>query len=148
VEQIPLTIRLLSEGDERILELLAAEEQDFDMPFRASPRVAVSGQDAADYLADPHILHWVAEDEGRVIGHLLSYVERRRAGVPRQLLLYEIGVREGDRRRGVGEALVSAMRAWVETEQISCAWVWPTILERRRSMSVAGLSAARCSPCR
>ena len=59
------------------------------------------------------MLHWVAEDDGVVVGHLLAYLERRRAGEARQVLLYEIGVREAYRRRGIGRALVEAMRTWM-----------------------------------
>jgi N-acetylglutamate synthase-like GNAT family acetyltransferase len=50
-------------------------------------------------------------------------VELRRAGEPRQLLLYEIGVRDASRRRGVGTALVQAMRGWMSAERVAEAWV-------------------------
>jgi GNAT superfamily N-acetyltransferase len=60
------------------------------------------------------VLHWIAEDGSEVVGHLLCYVERRHAGDPLQLLLYEIGVREGRRRQGVGTALLRAMDAWMD----------------------------------
>jgi N-acetylglutamate synthase-like GNAT family acetyltransferase len=69
------------------------------------------------------VLHWIAEDEGAVAGHLLAYVERCRAGEPKQLLLYEIGVRAARRRRGVGTALVQAMQAWMREEGVAEAWV-------------------------
>src|SRR5436309_403242 len=65
----------------------------FDLPWRGGPRGALSREAAAAYLADPSVLHWVAEEDGAVVGHLLCYVERRRRGDERQLLLYEIGVR-------------------------------------------------------
>jgi N-acetylglutamate synthase-like GNAT family acetyltransferase len=65
----------------------------------------------------------VAEEGGVVVGHLLSYVELRRAGEPRQLLLYDIGVREAIRRRGVGTGLVLAMRRWTRDEGVDEAWV-------------------------
>lgn len=58
-----------------------------------------------------------------MIGHLLCYVERRRVDHPRQLLLYEIGVRREERRRGVGTALVHEMRAFMTHEAIPEAWV-------------------------
>jgi GNAT superfamily N-acetyltransferase len=68
-------------------------------------------------------LHWVAEQDEVVIGHLLAYVERRRALPARQLLLYDIGVREASRRAGVGKALVDAMRDWMAAENVEEAWV-------------------------
>lgn len=65
----------------------------------------------------------MAEEGDVVIGHLLSYVELRRAGEPRQLLLYEIGVRQATRRRGIGTTLVQAMRRWMRDEGVDEAWV-------------------------
>ena len=120
---MPLAIRLLSAGDEATLALLAADEDDFNVLGGSSRRVAVSGDDAAAYLADSTVLHWVAEEEGQVVGHLLSYVQRRRAGAPRQLLLYEVGVRRAYRRRGVGRSLVTAMLEWMREEGVPDAWV-------------------------
>jgi GNAT superfamily N-acetyltransferase len=116
-------IRLLGPGDEALLARLAEEEQDFDLPGRVTPRTPLADADAAAYLADPSVLHWVAEEDGRVVGDLLCYIERRWIGRPRQLLLYEIGVREADRRRGVGTALVDAMRRWMAQESVEEVWV-------------------------
>lgn len=114
---------MLGPGDERVLEVLAADEPDFDLPGRSSPRQRLSGADAAAYLADPCVLHWVAEDEGAVVGFLLCYLERRRAGTPRQLLLYEIGVRESYRRQRVGTTLLDAMRHWMQEAAVTEVWV-------------------------
>jgi GNAT superfamily N-acetyltransferase len=116
-------IRRLGPGDERVLEVLAADEEDFDLAERGAPRKPVTGADAAAYLTDPNVLHWVAEEGGVVVGHLLAYLERRRAGAARQVLLYEIGVREAHRRKGVGTALVEAMRTWMVDERVAEAWV-------------------------
>jgi hypothetical protein len=44
-----------------------------------------------------------------VIGELLCHVLRMPSRQVRELLLYSIGVREGESRRGVGEALVEGM---------------------------------------
>jgi predicted N-acetyltransferase YhbS len=120
---LALTIRLLGPGDEGVLHVLAGDEPDFDLAERSAPRQPVTGEDANAYLRDPAVLHWVAEEDGVVVGHLLSYVERRRAGAPRQLLLYEIGVRKASRRRGIGSALVEAMRKWMSIEGVAEAWV-------------------------
>jgi predicted N-acetyltransferase YhbS len=120
---VAFTIRLLGPGDDAVLAVLAEDEGDFDLAERGVPQRPVTGGDAAAYLREPSILHWVAEDDGVVVGHLLSYVERRRAGHPRQLLLYEIGVREARRRHGVGRALVHAMREWMIREAVAEAWV-------------------------
>jgi aminoglycoside 3-N-acetyltransferase I len=87
------------------------------------PGRPLTDDEAAAYLREPTVLNWVAEEGGVVVGHLLSYVELRRAGEPRQLLLYEIGVREASRRRGVGTALMEAMRRWMRDERVDEAWV-------------------------
>ena len=118
-----MTVRRLGPGDEAILARLAEGDADFDLPGRGSPRRPLTDADGAAHLADPSVLHWVAEDDRSVVGHLLAYVERRWSGDPRQLLLYEIGVREASRGRGVGRALVEAMRSWMEEEGVSEAWV-------------------------
>lgn len=116
-------VRRLGVGDEAVVRILAEEDDDFDLAERSSPRTPLGADDAAAYLADPSVLHWVVEKDGRVIGHLLCYVERRRVDDPRQLLLYEVGVRRADRRRGVGRALVDAMRSWMRQEGVVEAWV-------------------------
>lgn len=116
-------IRRLGPGDEAVLAVLAADEEDFDLVERGAPRAPVTGADAAAYLSDPSVLHWVAEEDGVVVGHLLAYLERRRAGYARQLLLYEIGVREAHRRRGIGTALVGTMRSWMAEHDVAEAWV-------------------------
>jgi GNAT superfamily N-acetyltransferase len=116
-------IRRLGPGDEAVLAVLAADEADFDLEERSGPRPPATGADAAAYLSDANVLHWVAEEDGVVLGHLLAYLERRRAAPARQLLLYEIGVREAHRRRGIGTALVGAMRDWMVEHDVAEAWV-------------------------
>jgi GNAT superfamily N-acetyltransferase len=69
------------------------------------------------------VLHWAAEEDRAVVGHLLCYVERRRRGDERQLLLYEIGVRSDRRRRGIGRALLEAMDEWMRSEGVREVWV-------------------------
>jgi GNAT superfamily N-acetyltransferase len=116
-------VRRLGPGDEPILRLLAVEDADFDVAGRSSPRRPLSDEDAAAYLRDPGVLHWVAAEDGNIVGFLRAFVERRRAGTARQLLLYEMGVREGSRRRGVGTTLVNAMSSWMAEEGVEQAWV-------------------------
>ena len=116
-------IRRLGPGDEPVLELIAVEASDFDLGDRSAPDPPLSTTDAAAYLADASVLHWVAEEGGRVLGELLCHVLRLPSGSGRELLLYSIGVREGDRRRGVGTALVAEMLAWAETAGIPEVWV-------------------------
>jgi GNAT superfamily N-acetyltransferase len=116
-------IRRLGPGDEPILRMLAVEDADFDLAGRSAARQPLSDEDAAAYLGDSGVLHWVAAEDGSITGFLRAYVERRRAGAARQLHLYEMGVREGSRRRGVGTALVNAMLEWMADEGVGIAWV-------------------------
>ena len=116
-------IRRLGPGDEPVIVALAREEAAFDVAGRGRPRAPIHGGAAADYLADQHVLHWVAEESETVVGHLLCYLEPRRAGDPLQLLLYEIGVRDDRRRQGIGKALVSEMEAWMREHGVASVWV-------------------------
>lgn len=116
-------IRRLAAGDEAVLALLARDAPDFDLARRCAPEPPLSPGDAAAYLADPAVLHWVAEEDGVVLGELLCHVLRLPSGEGRELLLYAIGVRSGARRRGVGTALVRQMLAWMEAAGIPEVWV-------------------------
>jgi GNAT superfamily N-acetyltransferase len=119
----PFAIRRLGPGDEAVLALLAGQADDFDLAGRTTPEDPLSAKDAADYLADPMVLHWVAEEDGRVVGEIMCHVLRMPSGEARELLLYAIGVRAGDRRRGVGAALVREMLGWMEDAGIPLVWV-------------------------
>src|SRR5437763_557085 len=70
----------LGPGDEALLAELDRDDAVFDVPGRRGARGALSADAAAAYVSDPAILHWVAEEDGALIGHLLCYVERRRRG--------------------------------------------------------------------
>jgi aminoglycoside 3-N-acetyltransferase I len=118
-----LTIHRLGPGDTRVLAALAEEQAAFDIAGRGRPRAPLGRAAAAAYLADQHVLHWIAEENGTVVGHLLCYLQRRRAAEPLQLMLYEIGVRDGHRRQGVGSALMSEMEEWMRGNGVASVWV-------------------------
>ena len=117
------TIRRLRPGDEPVLALLAADAPEFDLAGRSSPEAPLAADQAAAYLADASVLHWIAEVDGRVVGELLCHVLRLPSGEGRELLLYSIGVRASDRRRGVGTGLVEEMLRWMRSEGIPEVWV-------------------------
>ena len=117
------SVRRLGAGDEHVLALLAEQAPDFDLAGRTSPERRLSPDDAAAYLADPGVLHWVAEEDARVIGELLCHVLRMPSRHARELLLYSIGVRADSRRRGVGKALVEEMQQWMKGEGVPEVWV-------------------------
>jgi ribosomal protein S18 acetylase RimI-like enzyme len=118
-----VTIRRLGLGDEAVIATLAKEEAAFDIEGRGHPRASIGEAAAAEYLADEQVLHWVGEEAGTVVGHLLCYVQRRRASDPLQLMLYEIGVRKNYRRQGVGRALIGEMEEWMTENRVSSVWV-------------------------
>jgi ribosomal protein S18 acetylase RimI-like enzyme len=120
---VPITIRRLGPGDEPVLELLAAEGPEFDIAGRTEPEPPMAPEDAAAYLSDPAVLHWVAEEDGVVTGELLCHVLRLPSSTARELLLYSIGVRSSYRRRGVGTALVREMLRWMEDAGVPEVWV-------------------------
>lgn len=116
-------IRRLGPGDESLLALIAEEAPDFDLAGRSSPDTPLSPEDAAAYLADSAVLHWVAEDGGRVLGELLCHHLRLPSNAGRELFLYSIGVRSAERRRGIGRALVDEMLRWMRDEGVPSVWV-------------------------
>lgn len=139
------SIRRLGPGDESILEVLAVEDADFDIPGRGAPRNLPRPDHAERHLNDSHILHWVAEADGQVVAFLYGYVLHRRAGGP-EVLFYEIGVRTAYRRRGIGRALVHTLFAWMAENDVVDMWVLadnPAAVSFYRSL---GLHSGRPAP--
>ena len=83
-----MNVRRLGPGDEGVVRALAERE----------PQVGL--------LADEGTMFLAAFEDSTPIGFVLAYVLPRRHGEPEHLFVYEIGVREDDRRRGVGRALM------------------------------------------
>jgi GNAT superfamily N-acetyltransferase len=75
------------------------------------------------FLAHPDTLLLVARWDGKACGFLSAYrlqrFDRRRA----EVLLYEIGVEEPFRRRGVGRALVEEAKRWAAGVGADELWV-------------------------
>lgn len=118
-----IAVRRLGPGDEGVLATIAARAVALDVTFAEAPDQPLAQADATAYLADPAVLHWIAEEDGDLLGTLHCYVLRRRAGDAREVLLFEIGVDEAQRRRGAGSLLIAALRAWMEDEEVAVAWV-------------------------
>jgi ribosomal protein S18 acetylase RimI-like enzyme len=68
-------------------------------------RLAEDAAPQSDLLADERTIFLVAFERDDPIGFLLAYELLRRRGDPSQLFVYEVGVDEGRRRRGVATTL-------------------------------------------
>lgn len=118
-----VSVRRLGAGDEGVLELLARDDDDFDLAERGAPRAPLTAEAARAYLSDASVVHWAAEWERQVVGHLQCSVLRKRVGDAEEVLLYEIGVRSAHRRQGVGRALLAALQAWMQERNVRETWV-------------------------
>jgi ribosomal protein S18 acetylase RimI-like enzyme len=63
-----------------------------------------------ELLDDPRTIFLVAERDGEVVGFVLGYLLPRRHREESELFVYELGVEEPYRRRGIGKALMHALR--------------------------------------
>ena len=85
--------------------------------------VAWDAAEGARFLADPDCLFLLAEAGGVPCGFLTAYrlqrFDRRRA----EVLLYEVGVGEAYRRRGVATALIAALNRWSVEVGATEMWV-------------------------
>jgi GNAT superfamily N-acetyltransferase len=116
-------VRRLGPGDEAILNLLATDDADFDIAGRGGPQPSLDPEAARHYLANPAVLHWIVAEDAAVVGSLYCILLPLRTGAGSELLLYEIGVRETWRRRGIGRALVAAMEQWMGAHGVAEVWV-------------------------
>ena len=116
-------IRRLGPGDEAILAQLARDDAEFDLDDRSEESPPLSDADAAAYLADANVVHWIDVRDDQIAGFLVCHVLRLRSKEARELVLYEIGVHRDHRRRGVGRGLVEACLAWMRRHAMRTIWV-------------------------
>ncbi|QIG55442.1 GNAT family N-acetyltransferase [Altererythrobacter sp. BO-6] len=64
----------------------------------------------ARWLADPRNIAIVAESRGETIGALAGYKWPKFEQARSELYIYDLAVRESDRRRGIATALIEEMR--------------------------------------
>jgi GNAT superfamily N-acetyltransferase len=103
--------------------VLAREDADFDLEGQGNPEMPLAPRGASAFLSDPDLLTWAAFAGEEVVGFVFCHLLRMRKEPARELLLYEIGVRSGWRRQGVGRRLIAAMVEWMRAEGIVTAWV-------------------------
>jgi GNAT superfamily N-acetyltransferase len=107
-----VSIRRLGTGDEWRLQELCGRFKD---------RVP-SDDAAAAFLARDDIHVWIAEVDGELAGFTYAYVLLRIDG-DTSVFLYELGVDERFRRRGLGRTLVEEARALAERVGAAKMWV-------------------------
>lgn len=136
-----LVIQRLGPGNEPILNLLAANNPDFDIAGRGAPVQPLSAAAAQRYLCNPAVLHWVAFDNDTLVGDLHCIIIPLSSGDECELLLYEIGVKSEWRRRGVGRLLLTTMERWMRENSVSVVWVLadnPAAVDFYRACSFVG----------
>jgi ribosomal protein S18 acetylase RimI-like enzyme len=106
-----LELRHLQPGDDALVERAAAL---FDKAPLPSATAAFLGS------ADHHLI--LAVLDGEPVG-FVSGVEMIHPDKGREMFLYELGVADAARRRGVGTALVSALAALARERGCSDMWV-------------------------
>lgn len=119
----PVTIRRLGPGDEAVLAHLATHDAEYDLEGRGGARQPLEDDAARRYLANPAVLFWAAADGDAVVGFLSCLHVPLRSAAGQELLLYEIGVHHGWRRRGTGGALLDEMDRWMITHGVRDVWV-------------------------
>jgi ribosomal protein S18 acetylase RimI-like enzyme len=103
-----IAIRLLEPGDEGIVRELATYE---------------GRGDPDGLLADPRTLMLAAFDQQRPIGFVLAHELPRRHGDHAKLFVYEVGVGEMHRRRGIAKALLERLAELARERGIRAGFV-------------------------
>lgn len=119
----PFVIRRLQGGDEDVLAYLAWEDAAFEIDGRGEPRRPLDPAEARAYLANPAVLLWVAATGDAVISFISGLMLPLRSNDGHEVLLYEIGVHQAWRRRGVGRALLETMEAGMREQPVGKIWV-------------------------
>lgn len=103
-----MMVRRLVAGDETVLAHVAPRD----------PAPAEAGS----FLEDPRCLAWVVESAGSVVGWCWAH-ELNRPDGRCDLLVYELEILEGARRRGHGRALLDAVLLDAEREGYGKVWL-------------------------
>lgn len=122
----------LGEGDDGAV--LAAGQLFDEPPDPAATRRFLAGH-------DHHLLVAYAGD-GKAVG-FVSGVETTHPDKGTEMFLYELGVEEGERRRGVGRALVEALAALARERGCHAMW---TGTEPDNAAALATYARAGASP--
>ena len=100
-----MNVRRLGLGDEDVVRELAEREPQTEL------------------LADERTLFLAAFEDSTPIGFVLAHVLPRRHGDPAHLFVYEIGVHDEFRRKGVGTALMQRLAELARENDLRDAFV-------------------------
>ena len=134
-------IRRLGPGDEGLLESLAGEADDFDLAGASAPETPLAPDEAAGLpRPDPSVLHWIAEDEGVLVGELLCHVLRLPSGTAGSSCCTPSAF--APHTAGAASAPRSSVRCSAGLSRRASAWSGcsPTIPERRRPSTPPAVS--------
>lgn len=122
------TIKLLSAGDEAVLQAVAPDV--FDDPIHPAA--------AAEFLADPRHHIAVAIDDGVVVG-FVSAVHYVHPDKPQpELWINEVSVTETHRRQGIGRRMLDMMLS--QAIRLGCSETW--VLTHRTNQAAMRLYAS------
>jgi ribosomal protein S18 acetylase RimI-like enzyme len=80
-------------------------------------------QQGEKFLKDPNNALWVAFLENKAVGFLTANRLQRFDKRGAEVLLYEMGVHDDFRRRGIGKALIEEVKHWAKEAGADEVWV-------------------------
>ncbi len=142
-----IEVRRLTVGDEEVVRRLTVEDTRFEEPgIEARARIPHTYESAREFLSVDTNLQLAAFSGNEPVGQLLAYELVRRHGDGRMMFVYESGVRDDHRRRGVGRLLFEELKAICRKRGITRAFV---ITNERNETAMAfyrALGATRSAP--
>jgi aminoglycoside 3-N-acetyltransferase I len=105
----------------------------------------LGGEYLEKFLSRPENVLIVAEQKGMPKGFLLAYMLDRVDRDQKMVCLYEIGVSESHRRRGIARAMIESLKLLCKQENAMKAWV----ITNRSNMAAVRLyerTGATCHP--
>ena len=136
---VPVTIRILGQGDGAVLQNVAADVFDYPVDARWS----------AEFLADPrhHLAVAIDDESGQVVG-MASGIHYVHPDKPPELWVDEVAVSPTHQRRGVGRRMLAALLAHGRAVGCREAWVLTSYSNAaaRRMYAAAGGMEEREAP--
>lgn len=119
-----IKVKRLAVGDEEVVRYLSREDARFEEEgVQAAARQQHTIESARDFLADDTNVQLAAFAGGEPVGQLLAYELARRHGDGKLMFIYEIGVRDDHRRRGIGRMLFEELQAICRSRGMGRAFV-------------------------